>query len=690
MSDSSTPVSAPRSRIRGPLANSSRQGLRAATALIVAAALTWPAAAAQAAADAPSPAEDEVVAVAPATPDPAATVTPDAPEPDPTTPAAAPPAADDTSLAPEHSQDPAPASTSEPAPTPAPTADRTAGAVDGAVEAAAVTATLSGRVLDSTGAPLAGVEVHVGDVVPADGVPLTAADGTWTLTEVPARTYRVMFRMVDGSGTYPVYWNGTTYGTYSSSGPAVTVGAGESRDGLDVTYIENTVTGTVTGGGAPVAGATVSLHARRTSSALAQTVRTDADGTWTARWLLPDYYLVRVVPPEGSGLAEAWWGHHGNSYYVVDFDDSTPRTEQGVDVDLPVESRLGGRVVDLAGRPVAGTRVALWTRDGFAAYATTAADGTYQFLRLGEGDYAVQVAHPSPSVVPAYLGGGLDRRHAVWTHVGAVQHVGVGDLVQQEGGAIYGEVVGTNVGHIGAIVELVAPDGSVVLSMWSEAVSDDVASFGTLGAVPPGSYRVRATISGVERWWAGGNSLGTARVLEVRPGADIDDVEIFVDIAHREAPPAPAVEELTDGQRGTVSTTPTAAPGAAVTISGLEPGALVYVWLASTPVGLGYLDVAADGTVQVTVPAGTAPGAHRFVVTSTTGAVLGWTDLTVVTAAAVPGASGTPGAPRAAATPRARLAATGLESAGVAGVALAAILVGGGLVWIRRRSATEL
>lgn len=500
---------------------------------------------------------------------------------------------------------------------------------------AATAASLSGRVTDSTGAPLAGVQVLVGDAVPGDPLPETAADGTWTIDGLAAGSYHVQFLLRGSTQPYPVYWDGTTYGTYLTTGRHVTLTDGEARGGIDVTYIDNTVVGSVTANGGPVAGARVELYRFTSPARPVQSVVTDPTGAWTARWLRPDSYLVRVVPPAGSGLAATWWGHTGNVLGSVYFSGSRAQVRQGVVVDLPAEARVAGKVVDLDGRPVARTQVALWSRDNTevaAGYATTGGDGTYTFPGLDVGTYTVQVAHPSSDlVVPAFLGGSLQLRKAVWTTVGAQAHVTVGDLVQQEGGTVSGRVVLQGPDGVGVRAELVAADGPVVLTMdpSEEKEGDTVLTFSTEIAVPAGSYRVRLLGGGDLPWWAGGNSFDTAQVFEVGAGAPVTDVELVADNEHHQPPAAPAVDELTDEQCGSVTTVARTFAGSLLTVGGLAPGELAYTWLGSTPVGLGYADVADDGTVEVTVPETTTPGSHRLVVTDVVGTVVGWTDLTV-------------------------------------------------------------
>lgn len=560
---------------------------------------------------------------------------------------------------------------------------------------------LSGRVSDSTGAPVEGVRVLVdGSAAGTE----TAPDGTWALDGLGEGPVFVRFVARDAGGQeVTLSWDGTPYGTYGWGQDA---SQAPDPAGVDLTLVDNVASGTVTADGEPVTGATVGLYRWSSDAEPVRTVTTAADGTWSAGWLRPGSYAVLVTPPDGSGLARAWWNTSGTTYGTVFF-DGTARAYPGVDVDLAAESQLTGRLVDEGGQPVAGAPVALWTSNVLPVRSletVTAADGTYTFRGLAAGSYTVEVARPAvgqagrDSVMSSFLGGALDVGQAVWTTVGPQDEVAVDDLVRRLGGTISGTVTGEGGWDgPGLAVEFLAADGSV--AGWSLARdAADGPDFASDGALPAGRYRVRATISGGEYWWAGGNSFETARVLDVRAGVPVTDVELVIADEHVEAPAA-LTEALTEDNRGGLGVAGPVVAGGTVAITGLSDG-LRYVWLAPSE-GLGFGRVV-DGTLQVTFPATTAAGAHRLAVTTAGGYLLGWTDVTVLAAGGVSPAVPPVAAPGAAATPVAAvvgdvagarstgarsgaLAATGSDIAWVVGSALGAAALGAGLVVLRRR-----
>ena len=143
--------------------------------------------------------------------------------------------------------------------------------------------------------------------------------------------------------------------------------------------------------------------------------------------------------------------------------------------------------------------------------------------------------------------------------------------------------------------------------------------------------------------------------------------------------PEPAGEdELTPEVRDAVTLVggdPVAGATVTIQVGRGYAGQWVSVWLHSTPIDLGWHRVAADGTVTVILPAG-ATGTHRLVVLDVTGAVIGWTALTIA-------------APTAAAAGRSggALAATGQDGTAWVGVlALGLVAAGAGMRVARRRA----
>lgn len=146
---------------------------------------------------------------------------------------------------------------------------------------------------------------------------------------------------------------------------------------------------------------------------------------------------------------------------------------------------------------------------------------------------------------------------------------------------------------------------------------------------------------------------------------------------------AAALDGIDEG--GIAASTKTPVQGQVITVqigNGIEhAGDWVAAWLFSDPVLLGgdWVQVAADGTIAVTIPSDTTVGAHRLAVFDAAGDVIGWEQLQVTAAAAggEPAAGGT----------GAGLATTGSElPVGLAaGAGLLLLLGAGTLLLVKRR-----
>lgn len=144
-------------------------------------------------------------------------------------------------------------------------------------------------------------------------------------------------------------------------------------------------------------------------------------------------------------------------------------------------------------------------------------------------------------------------------------------------------------------------------------------------------------------------------------------------------PEAPSEDDLTDATRGGLVGPVTAGPGETVTFTlPGTAGARVHVWLLSDPVLLGTVTIAADDTLEVTIPSDAPLGQHRVVVQDESGAVIGWVEIEVVAGQDGAVVTVTDGA----------LADTGIGSGltGLALAGLAAMLLGGLVLAARRRA----
>jgi hypothetical protein len=143
-------------------------------------------------------------------------------------------------------------------------------------------------------------------------------------------------------------------------------------------------------------------------------------------------------------------------------------------------------------------------------------------------------------------------------------------------------------------------------------------------------------------------------------------------VAAASTDPTPVDEsQLRDDTRGPVTVPAGAFADSTISVSAGEAnaGAVVDVWLHSTPVHLLRATVSPEGTLQVSIPASAPVGAHRIAVVAANGSLIGWANITVV-AALVDGGE---------------IADTGAAPSGVLAFALLLLLAGAATVTLRRR-----
>jgi hypothetical protein len=168
---------------------------------------------------------------------------------------------------------------------------------------------ISGTVTDSSGAPLAGVDVADYDAngkqLSADAA-TTAVDGTYTIADLLPGTYEVEFSGLAGSNLAPAYFGGSELATATK----VTVASGVTTPSVNGTLAAGaTVSGTVTAaqGGALLGGLDVRLVDAQ--NRLVDEATTNANGT---------YALNNV--PAGTWYLEFVGGRaYNGQYYATEY-----------------------------------------------------------------------------------------------------------------------------------------------------------------------------------------------------------------------------------------------------------------------------------------------------------------------------------------------------------------------------------
>ncbi len=239
--------------------------------------------------------------------------------------------------------------------------------------------TLSGRVTTAAGAPLAGIQVSYtvacGISTCGTQARFTDGDGRYRLAPIPAGTHIPTIFFIDPLFRY----------ADQISGAAGIVGSGQEVV-VDVSMsVATTISGRVTMGGEPVAGALISSGTADFGFVPApRLVFTNNDGRYVIGGLAPDDYVV-----------SAYVGSVTTRHDPVATSVAAPAT--GVDLELSGLAVVTGRVTDsMTGLPL---------RDVSVAGARTDLDGRYRaFFGVAATDLVVGAVDAGPYYSRAYLG----------------------------------------------------------------------------------------------------------------------------------------------------------------------------------------------------------------------------------------------------------------------------------------------
>ncbi len=300
---------------------------------------------------------------------------------------------------------------------------------------------LEGQVIDDAERPVAGAIVAIG-TNPARQT-ATESDGSFVFAKLSARTYELEAR----AGGLHAYGSARLT---ANSDPVIL----RARPGGKISVLVRTA-----GDNKPVAGAAVELR-----STLMWQAHTNAQGKVEFDGIGPGWRRLQVS---------------ANGYAVATrmITSASRRAAQTVTVVLESGTAVGGKVVDSAGKPVAGARVwATFASEPFPTIdpridaVTSDAKGIWRMPALVAGTYHFIAAHPDhaqTSSAPTYVGG--DESMNI-------------ELKLRAGGVVSGKVMSKAGPVAGAEVRVVAK-GALAWRFRSQTVSAADGSF-RLGGLP--------------------------------------------------------------------------------------------------------------------------------------------------------------------------------------------------------------
>ena len=267
---------------------------------------------------------------------------------------------------------------------------------------------ISGRVTSAeTGTPVPGIEACVlGKTSKAQACGTSGPSGEYVVSGLPSDSYQVDFQATDPTQNYaPQYYSGATQ---AAAATPVAVTAGATTAGVNIALTAGgRITGTVTGGGAPIAGAEVCADASVVACAT-----TDSQGNYTINNLATDKYTVVFQPVAKQEGLGGLFGSESNgelkpprqSEFLGQYFNGRSSSAEAELVEVvaagPVKKanaalEFGASVSGIVkakegGAPLANTIVCLIAEEEAVRCTITAADGTYEITGLAAGSYEAE------------------------------------------------------------------------------------------------------------------------------------------------------------------------------------------------------------------------------------------------------------------------------------------------------------
>lgn len=259
---------------------------------------------------------------------------------------------------------------------------------------------LSGRVVVETKTPL-GWQYVVNGLA-------EFKEGHYRIGGLPPGVYRVSAssQIYDGMTSYE--YSGYFGGKTAATATAITLGVGEAKQ-ADMTLtggplFEGGISGRVTAGGSPLAGAVVALYKNPIICCTALLpspqvyVFTNQNGDYTINGLVPGVYQLGVTDPTGIYATTYYTGQAvpmmANNLIIRE-----SKVVTNVNVNLPLAGAIQGRATTIQGQPVAGLSVLVYAnlyadRNVDLSYLVasgvqTDENGQYRIKGLHAGKYNV-------------------------------------------------------------------------------------------------------------------------------------------------------------------------------------------------------------------------------------------------------------------------------------------------------------
>ena len=404
--------------------------------------------------------------------------------------------------------------------------------------AAAHPVTLQGRVTDGAGNGVANVNVSAYLGGPGatcctwiTGVN-TDATGRYAIT-LAHGTYRIQLYPPATSTFVSRWWSATGTARLFDQATDIDLSADTTLpdSALETGFL---VSGTVTGGGAPLAGVNVSAYTAGACCSWVAAGVTSAAGTYSFR-VPTGTYRLQFYPPQSTTYIAEWWdGAAGGATFNAGVDIPVVADVTGRDAVLALGRRLSGTVTS-GGVAVQGANASLFAGGAAATCCTwitgssTDAAGAFSLV-VPDGTYRLSFNGPSGSSLIAEWwdgGAGVGRFEQASDIIVSADQAGL-NAALIAGSRISGRVTSDGAAGIAGagVGAFTGGTGSLCCTWVAGAGTDAGGNYSFV--VPTGTYRVQfsgpAASTYMSEWWDGAAGIGVDRfdqALDVAVGSDL-------------------------------------------------------------------------------------------------------------------------------------------------------------------------
>ena len=407
----------------------------------------------------------------------------------------------------------------------------------------------------------------------------TAADGTYTVSELATGSYRVGFDDGCGVSKYvPQFYNGKS--SLASADP-ISVTAGSVTSGIDAAMqAGGQITGRVTDAVRHAGIVGVSVSAYDSSGTVVGTpVTTKADGTYSIPELATGSYRVGFV---GSGYLPQFYKGESSLAGADPISVTAGSTTAGIDAAMHARPQIVGTVINATTqKPIKNAEVTLYnSADAAVASTSTTSDGTYALSGVAVGPY--EVGFSGDGYLPQFYNGksSLASADPVSVTAGSTT-TGIDAALLTSTGQISGKVTAASTGKPIQKIDVSVYDGS-----GNQVNSACTAADGTytVSELASGSYRVGfsdgcGASDHLPQFYNGKSSLASADQVSVAAGATTTGIDAAMQNRPLLPPPVNRIAPTVVGTT-TLGKTLTATAG---TWSQTSQLTYAYEWQRCTP-----------------------------------------------------------------------------------------------------------